>query len=79
MVGAEPGGGVPEIRARIESEWNATCTESIGNVDVITIYSAECEAQDGCHSDYLLMEIINPDSGSVIAPDQPELEGKYLS
>ena len=78
MVGAEPGGGVPEIRARIESEWNATLTESIGNVDVITIHSAECEAQDGCHfmvPDYLLMEIINPDSGSVIAPDQPELEG----
>ena len=81
MVGAEPGGGVPEIRARIESEWNATCTESIGNADVITIHSAECEAQDGCHfmvPDYLLMEIIDPDTGSVIAPDQPELEGEMV-
>ncbi|MEE8171526.1 MAG: phenylacetate--CoA ligase family protein, partial [Alphaproteobacteria bacterium] len=81
MVGAEPGGGVPEIRARIESEWDATCTESIGNANVITIGSAECEAKDGCHfmmPDYLLMEIIDPDTGSIIAADQPELEGEML-
>jgi len=81
MVGAEPGGGVPEIRARIESEWNATCTESIGNADVITIHSAECEAQDGCHfmvPDYLVMEIIDPDTGSVIAADQLEFEGEMV-
>ncbi len=81
MVGAEPGGGVPEIRALIERDWNATCTESIGNADVITIHSAECEAQDGCHfmvPDYLLMEIIDPETGVVLAADQPEYEGEMV-
>ena len=81
MVGAEPGGGIPKIRAGIESQWNATCTESIGNADVITIHSAECQARDGCHfmvPDYLLMEIIDPDTGAVIAADRPELEGEMV-
>ena len=63
LVGAEPGGGIPAVRAQIEENWKAICTESIGNADVITIHSAECEAQDGCHfmmPDYLLMEVIDP-------------------
>ena len=81
MVGAEPGGGVPEIRARIEREWNAKCTESIGNADLITIHSAECEARDGCHflvPDYLVMEIIDPDSGAVLTLDRPVVEGELV-
>ena len=81
MVGAEPGGGIPEVRALIEREWNAKCTESIGNADVITIHSAECEQQDGCHfmvPDYMIMEIIDPDTGQVIALDAPELEGEMV-
>lgn len=81
MVGAEPGGGVPEVRAVIEREWNAKCTESIGNADVITIHSAECEAQDGCHflvPDYLIMEIIDPDTGKVLPLDTPHVEGEMV-
>lgn len=81
MVGAEPGGGVPEIRARIEREWNAKCVESIGNADLITIHSAECEEQNGCHfmvPDYLIMEIIDPDSGLVLPLDQPVIEGELV-
>lgn len=81
MVGAEPGGGIPEVRAAIEREWNAICTESIGNADVITIHSAECEAQDGCHflvPDYLIMEIIDPDTGRVIPLDAPHVEGEMV-
>ena len=81
FVGAEPGGGIPEVRALIESEWNAKCTESIGNADVITIHSAECEEQDGCHfivPDYLIMEIIDPDTGLVVSLDQLEIEGEMV-
>ncbi len=81
MVGAEPGGGVPEIRARIEREWNAKCLESIGNADLITIHSAECEVQDGCHfllPDYLIMEIIDPDSGQVLPLSRPRVEGELV-
>jgi len=81
MVGAEPGGGIPAVRAQIEANWNAKCTEAIGNADVITIHSAECEAQDGCHfmvPDYLLMEIIDPDTGALQDMTTPEVEGEMV-
>ncbi len=81
LVGAEPGGGIPAVRRQIEENWNATCTESIGNADVITIHSAECEAQDGCHfmvPDYLLMEIIDPDTGAAQSMDAPRVEGEMV-
>lgn len=81
MVGAEPGGGIPEIRAQIEEAWNARCTEAIGIADLITIHSAECDAQDGCHfmvPDYMIMEIIDPDTGAVIPRDRPQLEGELV-
>ena len=81
MVGAEPGGGIPEIRAQIEEAWNARCTEAIGIADLITIHSAECDAQDGCHfmvPDYMVMEIIDPDTGNVITPDEPKREGELV-
>ena len=81
MVGAEPGGGIPETRAQIEEVWNARCTEAIGNADVITIHSAECEAQDGCHfmvPDYLIPEIIDPDDGTALALDEPMVEGELV-
>ena len=81
MVGAEPGGGVPEIRAQIEEAWNARCTEAIGIADLITIHSAECDAQDGCHfmvPDYMVLEIVDPDTGRVIPLDEPEQEGELV-
>ena len=81
MVGAEPGGGIPEIRVQIEEAWNARCTEAIGIADLITIHSAECDAQDGCHfmvPDYMIMEIIDPDNGAVIPLDRPEIEGELV-
>ena len=81
MVGAEPGGGVPGIRAQIEEIWNARCTEAIGIADLITIHSAECDVQDGCHfmvPDYLIMEIVDPETGAVIPPDRPEIEGELV-
>ena len=81
MVGAEPGGGVPAIRAQIEESWNAKCTEAVGIADLITIHSAECDAQDGSHfmvPDYLVMEIVDPDTGAVIPLDRPEVEGELV-
>ena len=81
MVGAEPGGGVPEIRKQIEEAWNARCTEAIGIADLITIHSAECDAQDGCHfmvPDYMVMEIVDPDTGRVIPLDEAEHEGELV-
>lgn len=81
MVGAEPGGGVPEIRKQIEEAWKARCTEAIGIADLITIHSAECDAQDGCHfmvPDYMVMEIVDPDTGRVIPLDEAEHEGELV-
>ena len=81
MVGAEPGGGVPEIRAQIEEAWDARCTEAIGNADLITIHSAECDARDGCHfmvPDYLVLEIVDPDDGVVLPLDGPRVEGELV-
>lgn len=81
MVGAEPGGGVPEIRRQIEEAWNATVTEAVGNADVIPLHSAESDLQDGNHflvPDMLIMEIIDPATGAVLSPDRPELEGEMV-
>ncbi len=81
MVGAEPGGGVPEIRKQIEEAWNSRCLEAIGIADLITIHSAECDAQDGCHfmvPDYMVMEIVDPDTGRVVPLDEPEREGELV-
>ncbi len=69
LVGAEPGGGVPAVRAALEQAWNAKVTESVGNGDVIPIHSGECEAQTGNHflvPDMVLPEIIDPHSGAVV-------------
>jgi phenylacetate-CoA ligase len=68
FLGAEPGGGVPEVRRSLGEAWNADVSESIGNADVIPIHSAECEYRHGNHflvPDYLVLEIIDPATGSV--------------
>ncbi len=49
MVGGEPGGGVPEIRSRIESLWGATSCETLGNSDVAPVVFGECEERSGMH------------------------------
>lgn len=69
LVGAEPGGGIPAVRAALQEAWHATVTESVGNGDVIPIHSGECEMQAGNHflvPDMVLPEIIDPDSGAVV-------------
>lgn len=81
MVGAEPGGGVPEIRRQIEEAWNATVTESVGNGDVCPIHSAETQYKEGNHfliPDMVIMEIINPKTGEVLSTDAPEIEGEMV-
>ncbi|MCY3817112.1 MAG: phenylacetate--CoA ligase family protein [Gammaproteobacteria bacterium] len=81
MVGAEPGGGIPEIRKRLQDEWGAKVTESVGNADVMPIYGAECEHQDGSHflvPDHLILEIIDPDSGTVLDINGDGIEGEMV-
>ena len=80
-VGAEPGGGVPEIRRHLEETWQATVTESVGNADVVPVYSAESDIKDGCHflvPDMVVMEVVDPASGSVLSMASEELEGEMV-
>ncbi len=68
--GAEPGVGIPSIRARIESAWGATITEGYGNADLLAVFAAECEERTGNHflaGEYLYPELIDPETGVVRA------------
>jgi phenylacetate-CoA ligase len=66
VVGGEPGGGEATTRDRIESIWGATCTETLGNSDVIPLMWAECLGRSGMHwcgQEYVHVELIDPVSG----------------
>lgn len=63
LVGAEPGGSVPAVRARLEDEFAATVSDGIGNADLFPIYAASCPERAGLHlcaQDLLLTELIDP-------------------
>ena len=81
LVGAEPGGGIPAVRAALEQTWNATVTESVGNGDVIPIHSGECSEQAGNHflvPDMVLPEIIDPATGHVLDMSSPPVRGELV-
>lgn len=69
MVGGEPGGGIPQIRQKMEDAFGAEVRETMGNGDMLGLMWAECEekhgmhfiAQGACHP-----EIIDPASGAVL-------------
>ena len=66
VCGAEPGGGIPAVRAKIEEEYGARLTEGLGNADMAPIIFAECRGQSGMHfngQEYVFVEIIDPESG----------------
>ncbi len=66
LVGGEPGGGLPEIRKRIETEWSCTVREAMGNADMAPVLFGECWRQQGMHfvaPDYVICEIIDPETG----------------
>lgn len=66
LVGAEPGGSIPAVRARLEQDFGATVSDGMGNADVFPIYLASCSEQQGLHlcaEDQLLVEVIDPESG----------------
>lgn len=65
MVGGEPGGGVPEIRGRIESLWGATSCETLGNSDVAPVVFGECEQRQGMHllgQGLVRTELVDPET-----------------
>jgi phenylacetate-CoA ligase len=70
FCGAEPGAGIPAVRAKLQEDWGARVTEGLGNADMAPIIFSECAKQSGMHfngQEYVLVEIIDPDSGETLA------------
>jgi len=68
--GAEPGAGIPAVRAKLQEDWGARVTEGLGNADMAPIIFGECPEQSGMHfngQEYVLAEVIDPDSGESLA------------
>jgi len=66
FCGAEPGAGIPAVRAKLQEEWGARVTEGLGNADMAPIIFSECPDQSGMHfngQEYVLVEVIDPESG----------------
>jgi len=69
VVGAEPGGGVLEVKKRLQDEYQSLVSEGMGNSDAAPIIFGECPAQQGMHfcaQEYIVCELIDPDTGDVI-------------
>lgn len=65
FCGAEPGAGIPAVRAKLEQDWGARVTEGLGNADMAPIIFSECRDQSGMHfngPDYVVVEIIDPET-----------------
>ncbi|HEU4387833.1 MAG TPA: phenylacetate--CoA ligase family protein [Blastocatellia bacterium] len=80
VCGAEPGGGIPSVRAKISQEWGARVTEGLGNADMAPIIFAECRDQSGMHfnaQEYVYPEIIDPDTGEVL-PIETGVSGELV-
>ncbi len=80
VCGAEPGGGIPAVRAKIQDSWGARVTEGLGNADMLPIIFSECPDQSGMHynaHEYVYCEIIDPDTGKVL-PIEEGVSGELI-
>jgi phenylacetate-CoA ligase len=69
VTGGEPGGDIPEVRARIEATWGARVTDTYGLGDVWPTLAAQCELRDGFHfttPDLLVTELVDPETDRVL-------------
>ena len=69
FCGAEPGAGIPAVRAKLQQDWGARVTEGLGNADMAPIIFSECPEQSGMHfngQEFVAVEIIDPESGDVL-------------
>lgn len=79
-VGGEPGGGLPEVRSKIEQDWGCKVVEAMGNADMAPVLFSECEEQAGMHfvaGDYVICEIIDPETGKTL-PFADKMEGELV-
>jgi phenylacetate-CoA ligase len=69
ITGGEPGGDIPEVRARIEETWDARVGDTYGLGDVWPTHAAQCEVRDGFHfstPDLLVTELVDPETDRVL-------------
>ncbi|MFD2233213.1 phenylacetate--CoA ligase family protein [Phaeospirillum tilakii] len=62
FVAGEPGGSIPETRARIESLWGASVYDYYGLSDIFGSCAGMCEEKNGLHwaEDHILTEVLDP-------------------
>lgn len=80
FCGAEPGAGIPAVRAKIQQDWGARVTEGLGNADMAPIIFSECPEQSGMHfngQEYILPEIIDAETGESL-PIEKGLTGELV-
>lgn len=72
FVAGEPGGSIPETRARIEALWGAEVYDYYGLSDIFGACAGMCEEKNGLHwaEDHILVEVLDPDSGEPVAPGE---------
>jgi phenylacetate-CoA ligase len=65
----EPGGSLPAVRDRIESEWGARCFDHAGLTEVGS-FAYPCDAAGGLHlaEDEFICELLDPHDGAPVAP-----------
>jgi phenylacetate-CoA ligase len=69
LVAGEPGGGEPDLRARLEAAWGAKVTEALGIGDIAVSLWGECEAQSGMHfsgGGFVHFELVDPATGAPV-------------
>jgi phenylacetate-CoA ligase len=79
-VGGEPGGGLPEVRKKIEQEWGCQVFEAMGNADMAPVLFSECPQGEGMHfiaPDFVICELIDPETGRSI-PIEDGAEGELV-
>jgi len=72
FVAGEPGGSIPETRARIEALWGAEVYDYYGLSDIFGACAGMCEEKNGLHwaEDHILVEVLDPDSDEPVAPGE---------
>jgi phenylacetate-CoA ligase len=72
FCGAEPGAGIPAVRAKLQQDFGARVTEGLGNADMAPIIFSECPEQTGMHfngPDFVIAEVIDPNTEESLPVD----------
>jgi phenylacetate-CoA ligase len=80
FCGAEPGAGIPAVRAKLQQDWGAHVTEGLGNADMAPIIFGECPNQSGMHfnaQEYVLVEVIDPETAESL-PIEKGITGELV-